>query len=119
VEADAVSVVSSQVVWGYINGIQLAMLVLFIDRTSLIDIEVRLKALAYVFIKYFYKLSLIGVKEKFSKERGTVCSHRNVNNLLKNVPLNSSIMLSISNSNIQLTSVSVYHFLPFLSCLTK
>jgi hypothetical protein len=39
--------------------------------------------------------------------------------LLKNVPLNSSIMLSISNSNIQLTSVSVYHFLPFLSCLTK
>jgi len=40
----------------------------------------------FVFDNSLNKLSLIGVKVKIDKERGTYCSHRDTDDLLENVP---------------------------------
>jgi hypothetical protein len=55
-----------------INGIQLAKIELLIDRTSSIYLKVRLKALTSVITLYL-------------KEKGAVCSHRYIDDLLKHV----------------------------------
>jgi hypothetical protein len=40
----------------------------------------------FVLDKFLYKLCLTGVKEKICKERGTICSHMDADDWLKNVP---------------------------------
>jgi len=63
---------------------------LLVDRTSSIYLQVRLKNLTsviffLVFENILYKLCLIGVYEKVYKQRGTVCSHKDADDLLKDV----------------------------------
>ena len=52
--------------WGYINGIQLAQFGLLIDRTSTINLKLRLKAIASVFffvsVKFLYKLRVVSIE---------------------------------------------------------
>jgi len=45
---------------------------------------------SFVFDKFLYKLCLIGVT-KIDKESGTVCSHEDVDDLMKNVPRTQQI----------------------------
>ena len=65
--------VLSQVLLGYINGIQLAKFGLLIERTSPIYMKVRLKALSSVicliFDKFLLKLGIIGVWKYIGKEK--------------------------------------------------
>ena len=62
----------------------------------------RLKVLASVlfsvFDQFLYKLNLIEVYEKIDKERGTLCSNRDADDWLNNIPAELGNMLSIRNS---------------------
>jgi hypothetical protein len=56
--------------------------------------------------------------EKICEEGGTLCSSRDTDDLLQNVPPNSANMLSIRNSNILMTSFSEQYIFPFVLCRT-
>jgi hypothetical protein len=63
---------------------------------------------------FLYKICIIGVREKIGTEKGTekgtVCSHGDADDLLKNVPCEPNryiYMLSLRISNILMTSFSV------------
>jgi len=80
----------SQVFLGILMEPMLAKFGLLIDRTSSIYLQVRLKNLTsviffLVFENILYKLCLIDVYEKVYKQRGTVCSHKDADDLLKDV----------------------------------
>ena len=106
-------IILSQVLWGYINGIQLAnfgLLIHLIEHHQYKNACVsEIKGLSF----FLYKICIIGVREKIGTEKGTekgtVCSHGDADDLLKNVPCepNRYIMLSLRISNILMTSFSV------------
>ena len=91
---------------------------LILDRTSSIYLKVRLKNLiSVIFLLWSLKIChincLIGVYEKVYKERGTVCSHKDADDLLKDVRSELDQYMYVIDKNLQHTDdfiVCVKHF---------
>lgn len=76
----------------------------------------RLKAFASVFSLYLIsiriKRSLIGVLEQFSKERDTVCAHRDADDLLQIMP--SKLDKYVIDKELQHKDNSIFCVAPFV-----
>ena len=81
---------------GNINGIQIVKFGLLIDRTSSIYLKVRLKALTSVIFLFWLSFGINSASSEYrkrsAKKRGTVGSHGDVNDLLKNSELDEYVV---------------------------